>query len=51
MPSLSFFFLLMVTFSKWIELIWWILGDEGVAAEKIGRFLCRARSTKEGEEI
>ena len=38
-PSLSFFFFLMVTFSKWIELIWRVLGEDGVTAKNIERVL------------
>ena len=50
-PCLSFFFFLIVTFSKRIELRWRLLGEDGVTAENIGRALCRAGSAEEGEDI
>ena len=50
-PCLSFFFFLIVTFSKKIELRWRVLGEDGVTIENIGSILCRAGSANEGEEI
>ena len=44
------FFLLIVTFSKWMESRGRIEGDKGVLSEKISKDFCKARSAKEGDE-